>query len=57
MASTLYQKWLTTFILQKAQTFVQFGPYDFVQISPACGSNTYQMYGGTLDLGCQHQQW
>ena len=40
---------------QKAQNFVYFGPYDFVQISPACGPNTYQiMYGETLDFQCQH---
>ena len=43
---------------QKAQNFVLFGPYDLVQISPACGLNTYQlMYGETLDFQCQHQQW
>ena len=31
--------------------------YDFVQISPACGPNTYQiMYGETLDFQCQRQQ-
>ena len=41
MASTLCQKLLTIFC-QKAQNFVWFGPYDFVPISPACGSNTYQ---------------
>ena len=38
MASTLCQKLLAIFC-QKAQNFV----YDFVQISPACGSNTYQI--------------
>ena len=32
--------------------------YDFVQLSPACGPNTYQiMYGETSDFRCQHQQW
>ena len=36
MSSTLSQK-------QKAQTFVYFGPYDLVQISPASGPNTYQI--------------
>ena len=36
MASILCQKWLTIFC-QRAQNFVQFGPYDFVQISPARG--------------------
>ena len=37
---------------------ILFGPYDFVQISPACGPNTYQiMYGETLDFQCQHQQY
>ena len=31
------------------------GPYDFVQILPACGLNTYQiMYAETLDFQCQH---
>ena len=38
MVSVLSQKWLTIFC-QKAQNFVNFVPYDFVQISPACGSN------------------
>ena len=57
MASTLYQK-LLTFFCQKAQNFVCFGLYDFVQISLACGPNTYDvMNGETLDLQCQHQQW
>ena len=56
MASTLCQKLLTIFC-QKAKKNVWFGPYDFVQISQACGSNTYQiMYGETLDFQCQHQQ-
>ena len=54
MASTLCQKWLTIFC-QTAQNFVRlfvkFGLYNFVQISPACGPNTYQiMYGETLDF-------
>ena len=41
---------------QKAQNFVYFAPYDFVQISPACGPNTYQMmYGETLNFQCQRQ--
>ena len=31
------------FFCQKAQNFVQFGPHDLVQISPACGTNTYQI--------------
>ena len=35
---------------QKVQNFVYFGPYDFVQISPACGTNIFKgMYGDTLD--------
>ena len=42
MASTVCQKLLTIFS-QKAQNFVWFGPYDFVQISPAYGPNTYQI--------------
>ena len=50
MASTLCQKWLTIFC-QKAQNFEWFGPYDFLQISPACGPNTVYnvqiMYGET----------
>ena len=52
MASTLSQKYLTIFC-QKAQNFVYFLPYD-VQISIACGRNTYQiMRGETLDFQCQ----
>ena len=55
MASTLYQKWLTIFF-QKAQHFVYFVPWDFVRISPARGSNTYQiMYGEISDYRCQRQ--
>ena len=42
MASTLSQKWLTSFC-QKAQNFVYLVPRDFVQIPPATGSNTYQI--------------
>ena len=54
MASTRSQKWLNIFC-QKAQNFVYFGAYDFVQISPECGPNTYQiMYGEILDFLCQH---
>ena len=34
---------------------IYFLPQDFHQISPACGSKTYQMYGETLDFQCQHQ--
>ena len=57
MASIPSQKWLTIFC-QKAQNFVYFGPYDFVQISPACSPNAYQiMYGETLEFQCHHQQW
>ena len=59
MASTLCQKWLTIFC-QKAQNFVWFRQYDFVQISSAYGPNNYQiMYGEILDFQCQHrhQQW
>ena len=40
MASTLCQKQLTPFC-QKAQTFIQFGLSDNVQILLACGTNTY----------------
>ena len=33
---------------QKAEDFVKFGWYNFVQISPACDPNTYQIvYGET----------
>ena len=40
---------------QKAPNFVYFGPYNFVQILPACRPNTYQiMYGETLDFQWQH---
>ena len=55
MASTLSQIKLTIFC-QKAQNFVHLLPYDFVQISPACGPNNYQiMYGEILDFRCQRQ--
>ena len=50
MASTLCQK-LWTIFCQKAQNFVWFRPYYFVQIPPACGPNTYQvMYGDTSNV-------
>ena len=49
---------MVTIFCQKDQKFIYFGPYDFVQISPASGPNTYQiMYGETLDFQCQYQQW
>ena len=55
MASTLSQNWLTVFC-QKAHFFKYFLPLDIVQISSACGPNTYQiMYGETLDFQCQRQ--
>ena len=41
MASTLSQKWLSIYC-PKAQHFVYFLSYDFVQILPVCGPNTYQ---------------
>ena len=48
---------MLTIFYQKAQNFVYFEPHDFVQISPACGPNTYQiMYGEILDFRCQRQQ-
>ena len=41
----------------KAPNFVQFGPYDFfLQISPPCGANAFQIIcEETLELQCQHQ--
>ena len=46
------------FFCQKAQNCVYFRIQDFVQISPACGPNTYQiMYGETLDFQYQHQHY
>ena len=40
---------MASMLCQKAQNFVWFRPYDFVQIPPACGPNTYQItYGETL---------
>ena len=42
MVSTLPQKWLTIFC-RNAQNCVYFVPCDFVQISLACGPNTYQI--------------
>ena len=39
---------------QEAQGFVHFGPYDLIQISPACAPNTYRiMYGETYRLQVQ----
>ena len=49
-SSKIFSKMVNHF-LQKSSNFVPvyFVPYDFVQISPACGPNTYQiMYGETL---------
>ena len=55
MASTLSQIWLPIFS-QKAQNFMHFLPYDFIQISPTCGPNSYHiMYGQILDFRCQRQ--
>ena len=45
------------FFAKKAENLCIFGPYDFVQTSPACSStsNTYKvMYGETVDFQCQH---
>ena len=54
MASTLSLKWIIIFYKKKAFNFVYFIIYDFVQISPASGSNIKQiMYGETLDFQCQ----
>ena len=42
--------------LTLSQNFVYFVLYDFVQSSPVCGPNTYQiMYGETSDFRCQRQ--
>ena len=47
MASTL-SKVVNHFFCHKAQNFVWSGLYDFVQISQACGPNSYEiMYGET----------
>ena len=55
MASTLSHKRLTIFC-QKSQNCVYFVQFGFVQISSACGSNTYQiMYGEISDFQCQRQ--
>ena len=57
MTSTLCQKKVSeNFVFCcKAQNFVHLGPYDVVQISPAFGSNAYQiMYGEPLDFQCQN---
>ena len=40
MASTLKNDYR---FCQKTQNFVYFVPYDFIQISPACGPLTYQI--------------
>ena len=45
--------------LSKSSKFciVNFGSYDFVQITPACDPNMYQIiYGETLDFQSQHHQ-
>ena len=48
---------MLTIFLQKAQNFVRFGPYDFVQISPAYMVQILiKLYGEPLDFQCQHQQ-
>ena len=50
MTSTLSRKMVNHFC-QNASNFVYLVPYDFVQISPACILNTYQiMYGETSDV-------
>ena len=44
-------KMVNHFLSKSSKFCVEFGPYDFVQILPACGRNTYQrMYGETLDF-------
>ena len=54
---TLSQKLLTNFC-QKAQNFVCFVSYNFVQISPICDPNIYQiMCAKMFDFQCQDQQW
>ena len=54
MALTLSQRWLTIFY-QKTKNFIYFRPDEFVQISPVCCPNAYQiMHGETLDFLCQH---
>ena len=40
----------TVFCHHKAQNFVYFGPYDLVQISPACGPNMYNKVQGKIAL-------
>ena len=43
--------------LPKSSNFVYFVPYDFIQILPARGPNTYEiMYGEILFFQCQSQQ-
>ena len=55
MASTHQKKQKTK---TKTEKFVQFEPYDFVQISPACGTSNYLgMYAEILDVLCHYQQW
>ena len=40
-------------LCQTIRNFVHFGPYELVQISPACVPNTYQiMYEETLSFQC-----
>ena len=57
MTSTLYQEWLKNRLWSKSSNFETFKPYDFVQIPPACGANTYYgMCRETSDFRCQHQK-
>ena len=50
LASTISQKWLTIFA-KKVQIFRIFPTVQFLQISPACRLNAYQiMDGETLDF-------
>ena len=56
MSQKRLTKWLTIFC-QKAKTLeISLIPYDFAQITPACGPNTDQiMSRETLDFQCQCQ--
>ena len=43
-----FSKMLNLSFFQKVQNFVLFGPYNFVQISPACDPNVYQIVYGVI---------
>ena len=51
LSKMVFKKFVFFFFGHKNNFVLHFGPYDLVQISPACGPNTYQMiYGETSSV-------